>query len=81
MPAMWAPRFYTLGLKDVKNKKGVELGPTERLVSKVGVRKTHYREDKFSDMLHLSDKKRLDMRKSCIKYFIYKIIIRTESRA
>ena len=64
---MWAPRFYTWGLKDVKNKKGVKLGPSESLVSKIRVRKTHNREDKASDMLQLSDKKRLDMGKSCIK--------------
>ena len=42
-------RFFfsleTLGLKDV-NKKGVIIGPRERLASKVGVRKPHYREDK-----------------------------------
>ena len=82
MPTVWAPRFYTWGLKDVKNKKGVKIGPRERLASKVGVRKTHYREDKACNMLHLSDKKRLDMGKSCLKYFmyIYKIIIRNESR-
>ena len=68
MPTVWAPRFYTWGLKGVKNKKGV--------------RKTHYREDKACNMLHLSDKKRLDMGKSCLKYFmyIYKIIIRNDSR-
>ncbi len=64
MPTVWAPRFYTWGLKDVKNKKGVKIGPRERLASKVGVRKTHYREDKACNMLHLSDKKRLDMGKS-----------------
>jgi len=82
MPTVWAPRFYTWGLKDVKNKKGVKIGPRERLASKVGVRKTHYREDKACNMLHLSDKKRLDMGKSCLKYFmyIYKIIIRNDSR-
>jgi len=60
----------------------VKIGPRERLASKVGVRKTHYREDKACNMLHLSDKKRLDVGKSCLKYFmyIYKIIIRNESR-
>ena len=79
---LWAPRFYTWGLKDVKNNKRVKICPIgERLASKVGVRKTHYREDKASNMLHLNDKKRLDMGKSCIKYFmyIYKIISRNES--
>ena len=81
MPTVWAPRFYTWGLKDAKNKKGVKIGPRERLASKVGIRKTHYREDKACNMLHLSDKKRLDMGKSCLKYFmyIYKIIIRNDS--
>ena len=30
MPTVWAPRFYTWGLKDVKNKKGLKIGPRER---------------------------------------------------
>ena len=43
---------------------------------------THYREEKASNKLHMSDKTRLDIGNSCIKYFmyIYKIIIRNESR-
>ena len=35
MPTMLAPRFYTWGLKDVKNKKGLKIGPRDRLVFKV----------------------------------------------
>ena len=78
-PFSWTNLYSFL----VKNKKGGKIGPRERLASKVGVRKTHYREDKACNMLHLSDKKRLDMGKSCLKFFmyIYKIIIRNESRA
>ena len=83
IPTMWATRFYTWGLMDVKNKKGVKMDSRESLVTKVVVMKMHYREDKASNMLHLMViKKRLDMGKSCIKYFmhIYQIIFRIESR-
>ena len=54
----------------------------ESLVTKVVVMKMHSREDKAADMLHLMViKKRLDVGKFCIKYFmyIYLIIIRNES--
>ena len=67
-----------------ENKEnGVKMDSRESLVTKVVVMKMHYREDKASNMLHLMVvKKRLDMGKSCIKYFmhIYQIIFRIESR-
>ena len=53
MPTM----FYTWGLRDVKNKKEVKIGPRKRLVSKGVVRKMHFREDKASNLLHLSYKR------------------------
>ncbi len=70
---------------NVKENKenGVKMSPRESLVTKVVVMKMHSREDKAADMLHLMViKKRLNVWKFCIKYFmyIYYINIRIESR-